>query len=55
MQDQAASLARVVSVFKLDGAQAYVKPVTAAPAVSSGRRAPALRKQIAGKAAAEEF
>ncbi len=55
MQDQAASLARVVSVFKLDAAQAFVTPVSAAPAVSSGRPAPALRKQIAGKAAAEEF
>jgi methyl-accepting chemotaxis protein len=44
MQDQAASLARVVSVFKLDAAQAVVTP---APAVSAARPAPALRKQSA--------
>ena len=44
MQDQAASLARVVSVFKLDASRTVV---TAAPALSSARPPPALRKQIA--------
>ncbi len=47
MQDRAASLARVVSVFKLDASQTVVTPKAAAPAVSSARPAPALRKQIA--------
>ncbi len=44
MQDQAATLARVVSVFKLDQADAKVprKPV-----VSTGKPAPALRKEVA--------
>jgi methyl-accepting chemotaxis protein len=51
MQDQAANLARVVSVFKLDAAHEVVTAVAAKPAVSSGRAAPALRKQITNKAA----
>jgi methyl-accepting chemotaxis protein len=56
MQEQAASLARVVSVFKLDAAQTVVTAVRTEPAVSSGRTAPALRKQIASaKADWEEF
>jgi methyl-accepting chemotaxis protein len=46
MQDQAAGLARVVSVFKMD-AQYGGAPVRAARAVSTAKPAPALRKQIA--------
>jgi methyl-accepting chemotaxis protein len=52
MQDQAASLARVVSVFKLDAAHAVVTP---AQAVSAARPAPALRKQIANGSDWETF
>ncbi|MGZ8292967.1 MAG: methyl-accepting chemotaxis protein [Telluria sp.] len=44
MQDQAANLARVVSVFKLDTAAQRAANVAA---VSTARRPPALRKQIA--------
>jgi methyl-accepting chemotaxis protein len=44
MQDQAANLARVVSVFKLD---ADVVQVAAPAPVSTAKAAPALRKQIA--------
>jgi methyl-accepting chemotaxis protein len=47
MQDQAANLARVVSVFKLDHEHEQQHPHAAArPPVSTAKPAPALRKQV---------
>jgi methyl-accepting chemotaxis protein len=48
MQLQAANLARVVSIFKIDASASVPK----APAVSTGQARPALRKQIAAPKAA---